>query len=511
MKKNKLCAIIIMIVVGLLMTVPNVATAAKNQKKTDKAASGIFIEDIDIQGMSAKEIKKSVNEYVKNYTDKVITLSMDGNTSKITVGELGFYWSNKDIVNEAISYANSGNVIKRYKDGKDIEQDNVKFEVEFAIDSEKMKAAINESCGKYNIPHVNAALVKKGDAFTITESSIGRKIAVKKSIEKLSKYLLNEWNKENADFELIVVDDKPVSVEEDCAKVTDVLGTYSTSFTLNDYNRNMNMRNGINLINGTMVYPGETFSANALLEPWTAENGWYGAGTYVNGKVELSLGGGICQVSSTLYNAVLLAELDVVERSPHSMSVSYVPLAADAALAGTYKDLKFANNTDVPLYIEGIYDPKGVLTFNIYGKETREAGRTVKYVSETISSTYPEEIVTENPNLPKGERVITVLGHVGYVAKLWKEVYQEGELVSRDLVNTSSYKTAPIYVTVGTGANLEPETTTKKKPQKETEKKTEKQTEKKTERQTEKNTEKKTDNQADRPAGRQEETTELAR
>ena len=489
MKNKKTYAIIIMMFVVLCMTIPSISIAAKNDKKVDRAAAGIFIEDINIQGMNAKEIKKAVNAYVKNFTDKKITLSMDDNTADVTVGDLGYYWSNKEIVKEAISYANSGNVIKRYKDSRDIENENVKFEIEFSIDAEKMKAAINDNCSKYNVPHVNAALVKNGENFTITESAIGRKIAVKKSIQGLSDYLLKDWNGENASFDLVVVDDKPVSVEEDCAKVTDILGTYSTHFTKDDYNRNMNMRNGINLINGTMVYPGETFSANALLEPWTADNGWYGAGTYVNGKVEVSLGGGICQVSSTLYNAVLLSELDVVERSPHSMSVGYVPLAADAALAGTYKDLKFANNTDIPLYIEGIYDPEGTLTFTIYGKETREAGRTVKYVSETLSSTYPEEIVTENPNLPKGKRVITVLGHIGYTAKLWKEVYQDGKLVSREEVNTSRYRTAPIYVTVGTGANLPQEQTTKKKTEKQTEKKTEKKTEKQTQKREEETTE----------------------
>lgn len=484
MKNKKLFAIVIMIVSITLMTIPGIADAVNKQKKTDTAVAGVYIEDIDIKGMSSKEIKKAVKKYVKNITDSKITLSVDDNTAEVTIGELGYYWSNTEIADEAIEFANSGDVIKRYKESKDIENNNIVFDVEFAVNSKKMKETINEKCSQYNVPHTNAALVKNGDGFTITESAIGRKIAVKKSVEKLTDYLLNEWDGKESSFALTVVDDEPVSVEEDCAKVTDIIGTYSTSFTKTDYNRNMNMRNGINLINGTMVYPGETFSTNALLEPWTADNGWYGAGTYVNGKVEVSLGGGICQVSSTLYNAVLLAELDVVERSPHSMSVGYVPLAADAALAGTYKDLKFANNTDVPLYVEGIYDPEGTLTFNIYGKETRDAGRSIKYVSETISSTYPEEIVTENPDLPKGERVITVLGHIGYVAKLWKEVYQDGELVSRDLVNTSNYRTAPIYVTVGTGANLPKETTTKKKNQKETEKKTEKQTEKKTEEQT---------------------------
>lgn len=102
----------------------------------------------------------------------------------------------------------------------------------------------------------------------------------------------------------------------------------------------------------TVIAPGEVFSANAHLGSQTAAGGYKEAGVYVNGKVEKGMAGGVCQVTSTLYNAVILAELEVVERSPHSMTVGYVPLGRDAAVAGTYKDLKFKNNTEYPIMIE---------------------------------------------------------------------------------------------------------------------------------------------------------------
>ena len=120
----------------------------------------------------------------------------------------------------------------------------------------------------------------------------------------------------------------------------------------------------------------------------TEDNGYYAAPSYSNGQVVDSIGGGVCQVSTTLYNAVLRAELKVVQRSPHSMVVTYVSPSMDAAIAGDYKDLKFRNNTEVPIYIQGeAYD--GTIYFNIYGEETRSSDRTVTFQSETIETMEP--------------------------------------------------------------------------------------------------------------------------
>lgn len=107
-----------------------------------------------------------------------------------------------------------------------------------------------------------------------------------------------------------------------------------------------NVENGASLINGTLLYPGDSFSVYSKVAPFTADNGYHLAGSYSNGQTVQTYGGGICQVSTTLYNAVLRAELNVTERSNHSMTVHYVPLSADAAISGTDKDLKFTNNLD---------------------------------------------------------------------------------------------------------------------------------------------------------------------
>jgi hypothetical protein len=146
---------------------------------------------------------------------------------------------------------------------------------------------------------------------------------------------------------------------------------------------------------------------------------------------------------------VINAELEVVERAPHSMVVSYVPVSRDAAISGDYKDFKFKNNLDYPIYIMASASG-GVLTFQIYGHETRDPGRTISFESEITETIEPgEEVVTEDPSLPAGYRSVTQSAHVGYRAKLWKIVTVDGVEQERIQLNTSSYNASPQYVTVG--------------------------------------------------------------
>ena len=135
-------------------------------------------------------------------------------------------------------------------------------------------------------------------------------------------------------------------------KCNSVLGSFSTTYRDSSTSRSSNLSNGASKINGTVIYPGETFSAYEELHPFTEANGYSAAGAYLNGMVVDSIGGGVCQVTTTLYNALLLAEVSITERAPHSMTVSYVEPSMDAAIAGTYTDLKFRNDSNAPIYID---------------------------------------------------------------------------------------------------------------------------------------------------------------
>lgn len=185
-----------------------------------------------------------------------------------------------------------------------------------------------------------------------------------------------------------------------------------------------------------------------IVVPFTAENGYAPAASYEMGSVVETYGGGICQVSTTLYLAVLRAELEVTERSSHSMIVSYVKPSMDAAIAEGYKDFRFVNNTDAPIYIMGYADGSEI-GFVIYGHETRDPNRTVTYESETLTTTESTTALEADSSAAYGSVTLESSGHTGYTARLWKVVTVNGE-ETREQVNSSTYNMTPNTYRIGT-------------------------------------------------------------
>lgn len=284
----------------------------------------------------------------------------------------------------------------------------------------------------------------------VHEGQNGYKVDEEASLTLIYDYMTKEWDRRDSTLTLPVVVDEAQGSEEELLKVKDVLGTFSTSFKTSGSSRSANVRNGCELINGSTIYPGEEFSTYEAVAPFSQANGYYMAGSYMNGQVVDSLGGGICQVSTTLYNTVLLSELEVTERHNHSMIVSYVDPSADAAIAeSSGKDFCFVNNTEAPIYIEGYTTEDKQLVFTIYGLEKRSANRKVVYKSEVLSKTYPDtEVIYTDASAPIGS-VSVQSAHVGYKANLWKVVYEDDREVSREKINSSSYQMAPRSATVG--------------------------------------------------------------
>ncbi len=420
-------------------------------QEEDVILSGIYIEDMSLGGMTVSDAKAMVENYVDSLSDKVITLTiMDGNSVEITPADVGLSWNNPTVVEEAAKIGQSGNVVQRYKAAKDLQYENMVFDLELTVDKELVKTILTEQCAVFNVAAADATLSRNGGGFVVNPGQTGLIVDEAASETLISEFFGSEWNREDASLQLEVIVDEPRGEEEELAKVKDVLGTFTTSFRTSGPPRSANVRNGCALINGATVYPGDEFSTYEAVSPFTESNGYYMAASYLNGQVVDSLGGGICQVSTTLYNAVLLSELEVTERHNHSMIVTYVSPSADAAIAESAgKDFKFINNTGAPIYIEGITTDDKNITFTIYGMETRDSGRQVRYESEVISQTHPDtEVIYPNPSLPVGS-VSVQSAHIGYRANLWKVVTENGQEVSREQINSSSYKMAPRTATVG--------------------------------------------------------------
>ena len=414
---------------------------------------GIYVDDINLSGRTYDEAVNLIRDKVSSMSEANITLNSIGENSVIvTAADLGMTWDDTNLVADALYVGRSGNMVERYKERKDLEHNKKVYPLRVDFDKELVTSIVNEQGDLYDIEGKDPTMKKENGKFEITPGTTGEKIDVNASVSRIMSSLDN-FNGSDMTIDMVVVEDKPKASVEDLEKIHDVLGSFKTSFSSSGADRSGNVRNGTRLVNGTLLMPGERFSMYETVSPFTEENGYFLAGSYLNGMVVESLGGGICQVSSTLYNAVLRAELQVDERHNHSMIVTYVDLSSDAAISGTSKDFKFTNSSEYPVYIEGYTTDDKQVVFNIYGVETRPENRKVTYESEKISETEPEgDKIVADPSAPLGS-ISTQSAHTGYVGKLWKIVTVDGKETERTEVNKSTYLPTPRTATVGTATD----------------------------------------------------------
>ena len=448
---RKLKYILPALAVGVIVAAAATTSVQADKTEDNTIAERVYIGEVSVGGMTEEEAKVAVEDYVADLSDEVITLTAGDYSVETTVSELGMTWvEEEDRITEAVNLGKTGNLIDRYKVKKDLEYEDKVLPIVLTVNEEKANQFIQEHKAELNNEAVDYGLKRENGSFTITGGLTGVELVEDQCVAAINEFFAAGWV-EDASVELPSEVTQPRGSEEELAKVQDVLGTFHTDFSSSASGRKQNVRNATSLIDGAVLYPGDEFSVYDAINPMNAENGYALAGSYENGTTVQTYGGGVCQVSTTLYNAVIRAELEIVERYAHSMIVGYVDPSADAAIAGTYKNLRFKNTTDAPVYIEG-YTNGGTLYFTIYGQETRPSNRTVSFVSETTSTKDPGVKFTAT-----GAKVGTVTkvqsSHVGKTAKLWKIVKVDGEVESKTQFNSSTYTASPAIYEVGTASD----------------------------------------------------------
>ncbi len=412
---------------------------------------GVYAGGQDLGGLGTEEAKQKIDGYVSGMSGQTITMEVSGNPVTATAGDLGMTWANETAVEKDMETFQSGDILRRFVRQKRLEKAPVELDLEIQLDGNKIKEFIDRECAPYLREAVDASITRENGAFVVMPSQDGLAVDVDATMAALQT-ALEQGLSEPIQVEASVTETKPAKTTEMLSEIQDVLGTFSTGFSTGNRSRATNVRVGSGKINGTVLMPGEILSGYEKMNPFTVANGYAAAASYENGKVVDSIGGGVCQISTTLYNAALLAELEIVQRQNHSMIVTYVSPSSDAAIAGTYKDLKISNPYDTPIYVEA-YTNGGTLTFTIYGKETRPENRSVKFVSETLARTDPGEPITRvDHSLSPGARVQVQSSHAGLKSRLWKVVYVDGAETERTLLHTDTYAASKAIYRVGPAA-----------------------------------------------------------
>ncbi len=419
------------------------------EDQTETAASGVWINNHDVSGMTYEQINEVISQDIAEMSEEKIYLYANGMSVTVTAGELGLYCTDASLAEKALEFGRSGSVIQQYRDNAYIlTNGSYVIDIPYQVSEEQVRAVIQEKTSALSEGSGGSTLVHNEDgSFTVIPGENGMTVDEDPSVEKLMSYMNNEWTGGVGSTNLVV---KEGDISDEVAAlslVQDCLGTYSTTYDETEEERSTNIVVGTAKINGLLLYPGQSVSICTLLEPFTEEEGYESAHSYEQGLIVDSIGGGVCQISSTLYNAVLRAELQVDERSPHSMIVGYIAPSLDAAIAENTKDLVFTNNTDAPILIEGSAGG-GTVSYSIYGHETRDPARTIDFESVILE----EEEYTYEFELDDTEEVgsyETSDPRNGVVAESYKLVYYNGEQQSRDLLSKSTYRMSPMTYTIG--------------------------------------------------------------
>lgn len=420
--------------------------------KKDKMCEGITIDTLEVGGMTKQEAEQKLEQYITDALEKPVTITVADHEIQTSVCALGMQCDDRSVLDDAFRVGKTGNIWKQYKEQEEVRKNGKTFSIPFTFSKDTLRDFVETECSKYDVKAKNSKLSLKNGKFVASKERKGHEVQVDKTIAQIEKELTKADTKDNLTIQAVVEDTEPKYTKEMVSKCQDLLGSYSTSYATSTAARATNVQTAAGRINGTILYPGQTFSTIKVIKDRTEANGYQVASEYSSGKVVDGVGGGVCQVSTTLYNAVINAELEVVERSPHSMVVRYVDVSRDAAISGDYKDFKFKNNTEAPIYIASTAE-SGNLSFRIYGEETREEGRTIEFKSEILETIEPgadKEVVDKTK--PASYREVTQSAHVGYKAQLWKIVKVNGKQTEKIQLNSSTYSAEPRYVTVGAGS-----------------------------------------------------------
>jgi len=392
-----------------------------------------------------------INNYINiKYLDKMLNKELSINTPEkkhtIKFNGIGAKFDLDKATNEALSYGKNLNLISKYRLIKNPVQKNI--DLSFSYDDKKVKGFISSIEKEVNKDPINAKLTRAGGVFNVSEHQAGKKL----TRDKLEKDVLSKINGEvgiNIEIQAPIEEIKPTITSDKLRVVNTRVSSFSTHYgSISSPQRANNIEISTQSINGTVLMPGDIFSFNGIVGERTAARGYQGAPVIIGNQIESGLGGGICQTSSTLYNAILRANLPSVERAHHTLPSSYVPLGRDATVDWGTIDYKFKNTLEYPVYIEA-YTAGGNVAFNIYSNN-QVAVKSYDVTSEVYETIPSTTQTVQDGTIAEGQQEIVQKAYTGYKVKVYKNTYENGKLVNTELISNDFYRPVNGLIKVGT-------------------------------------------------------------
>lgn len=403
---------------------------------------GVYVDGVNLGGMTMDEARQALGEKSgQTAEDFEIILAAGDLKWRISSQEVPLTWNTEDVLRRAYAVGRKGSLEERYMQARKLENMGEYFETGFTYDRNAVRKLTDTVVNRLSVECKNARVVAfdvMQRTFAYSDEQIGQTVDGEALYQRVIGLL------DAGEYGVTV----PVEVAALYPEVTraqleeeyGLLASFTTE-TTDDRDRNTNIRLAAEALNGTMIEAGGTISFNSVTGQRTRDKGYKEAGAIAGGQTIEEIGGGVCQVSTTLFNALIRSGASIVTRYGHAWPSDYVPRGEDATVDWPGVDLVMRNDSAAPMFITAWYENQQV-TVQVFGLSLGP-GVTLDLYSETVYVSKPgddEVIYTYNAELPVGTEKLVKKARTGYKVETYLITYQDGQEVSREHAYTTNYR-----------------------------------------------------------------------
>ncbi|WP_455542564.1 VanW family protein [Intestinibacter sp.] len=437
MKRDKL---LVMLVIIFMLLNNNVVYAFDLEGKISK---NVYVQNIDLSNLTRDEATQKINSYIHEsryfdliYKDK--KMSVDKNAFNLD-------YKVEQLVDKAYNIGKDRDIITNIKTKLSLKKGNKEIiPVNCYYNVSKIDNLIEKFNSQLYLSPVSAAVKVVDGNIVIRKESYGQEID-KEKLKNIIVYKVENLDSKEAEIPMKVLN--PKYTYNQLSKIDTLLGSHETYFNPKNINRVSNINVAAQSTSDILIGTNEKFSFNNELRCKNAYNQLKKAPIILNGKHEEGVGGGICQVSTTIYNAALYAGMSIVQITNHSIPSLYIEKGRDATVSDGYIDFKFQNKYSTPVIIHNeIFQNK--IVSKIYGNNKDKSN--VEIDTEIVKTIKNKKIYKNDSKLPKGMKVVEQEGRLGYTVNTFRVYKLNGEVSKRELINTSYYPPCDEIILKGT-------------------------------------------------------------
>lgn len=429
----------------LIFSLTGLAAANFAFMATDNIYEGVSVGNLPLGGKSLAEAEQLLEQHFQQRAATApLSLQHQSQSWQIQAQEIDLSIDAHELAAQAYAIGRHGNLLTQWQERYLSVHHGYVLPLKMHYNQNKLQTIVTKIAASIEKPPKDAMLTQGRERMEIIPEEIGSKVDISASLQAIATKLEEGIP---ALVTLTVVTTEPAVYARDLQDIDAVIASYTTHFNPLDKNRTQNIVLAAKNINQVLLRKGEEFSFNRLVGPRLAEYGYKEAPVFVDGKLTLDWGGGVCQVSSTLYNAALLADMSIEERSSHFQPASYVPLGQDAAVADNLLDLRFKNNTAFNVYIRTeVY--QGQIIVTMFGNHTANRN-DIRIITANKKVLEPTVVVKQDPTLELGKEIIDAPGQKGFQVTTYRVKSLNGKEVEREMLSYDEFKPEDRIIRVG--------------------------------------------------------------